>query len=344
MYKIKLRGDTKARWESANPVLALREVGLETDTKKLKIGDGISVYSALMYAGGNIQSLVEGEGITIDYTDPANPIISSTGGGGGVVYDVYDDVFIETNTIPLKINDVKILRKIRDTNPGSQLDTIFNEDLDPYTAWFDTNSQRGALFGSHPDFNDVMSNIGLDIPTQIDPYRCYFIAFQDCGLTTLNITPISGYRGLENLLYLKCELNSLTTLDLTTAIKLESVYCNSGGSLSTLLLPPSIINVICYGNSIESLDFAHLDNLDRVECNSNMMLSLSGIHGNISYLACQGNGIHTLDLQLSNLSYLDCSSNVMSSLNLSGLPSLESLNCSDNILTNINVSTLSSLS
>ena len=40
MYKIKLRCDNKARCELYNPVLKLRE----TDTKKMKAGDGVTSY------------------------------------------------------------------------------------------------------------------------------------------------------------------------------------------------------------------------------------------------------------------------------------------------------------
>lgn len=46
-----LRGDTLARWTSFNPVLADREMVLETDTDKFKIGDGVSNYLALPYGG-----------------------------------------------------------------------------------------------------------------------------------------------------------------------------------------------------------------------------------------------------------------------------------------------------
>lgn len=37
-----LRGDTKANWEAKDPVLKERELGIETDTRKFKFGDGIS--------------------------------------------------------------------------------------------------------------------------------------------------------------------------------------------------------------------------------------------------------------------------------------------------------------
>lgn len=47
--QIKLRRGTAAQWTSANPVLAQGEVGFETDTNKLKIGNGSSTWSALNY-------------------------------------------------------------------------------------------------------------------------------------------------------------------------------------------------------------------------------------------------------------------------------------------------------
>ena len=71
MTQIKLRRDTSANFTSKNPVLGVGEPAYETDTKKLKIGDGTTAYTQLEYF--------------------------STGGGGG-----------STNisaTLPLKIVD-----------------------------------------------------------------------------------------------------------------------------------------------------------------------------------------------------------------------------------------------
>ena len=46
-----LRGDTLARWLEFNPILADRELVLEKDTNKFKIGDGVSNYFDLPYGG-----------------------------------------------------------------------------------------------------------------------------------------------------------------------------------------------------------------------------------------------------------------------------------------------------
>lgn len=54
MTQIKLRRDTAANFTSKNPVLGQGEPAYETDTKKMKIGDGTTAYNYLAYfdAGG----------------------------------------------------------------------------------------------------------------------------------------------------------------------------------------------------------------------------------------------------------------------------------------------------
>ena len=53
MTRIQLRHDTATNWTTANPTLAEGEVGVETDTNKMKIGDGITNWSSLDYFGGD---------------------------------------------------------------------------------------------------------------------------------------------------------------------------------------------------------------------------------------------------------------------------------------------------
>lgn len=47
---IKLRRDTAANWTTNDPTLASGEVGIETDTRKTKIGNGSSAWAVLGYA------------------------------------------------------------------------------------------------------------------------------------------------------------------------------------------------------------------------------------------------------------------------------------------------------
>jgi hypothetical protein len=49
--QIQLRNDTAANWTSANPTLAVGELGVETDTDQFKLGDGSTAWTALGYGG-----------------------------------------------------------------------------------------------------------------------------------------------------------------------------------------------------------------------------------------------------------------------------------------------------
>ena len=65
--KIQIRNDTAANWKAANPVLLKGEIGIEIDTRKLKIGDGISPWTGLKYVSDNV--LVENTNPTATDTD-----------------------------------------------------------------------------------------------------------------------------------------------------------------------------------------------------------------------------------------------------------------------------------
>lgn len=51
--KIQLRHDTAANWTSVNPILLEGEVGIETDTRKQKVGDGSTAWNSLPYDAGS---------------------------------------------------------------------------------------------------------------------------------------------------------------------------------------------------------------------------------------------------------------------------------------------------
>ena len=51
-FRYRLRRGTAARWRTVNPVLEEGEQGFETDTKMIKIGDGVTHWNNLEYHGG----------------------------------------------------------------------------------------------------------------------------------------------------------------------------------------------------------------------------------------------------------------------------------------------------
>lgn len=63
--QIQVRRGTAAQWTSSNPTLASGEWGFETDTNKVKIGDGATAWTGLSYKGaGTVTSITAGTGLS----------------------------------------------------------------------------------------------------------------------------------------------------------------------------------------------------------------------------------------------------------------------------------------
>lgn len=71
--RIKLRRDTAANWLASNPILAAGEPGLETDTGKIKYGDGVTAYALLPHAGSD--QLINDAAVTISAGDEAKWLV-----------------------------------------------------------------------------------------------------------------------------------------------------------------------------------------------------------------------------------------------------------------------------
>ena len=56
--KIQLRNGTAAEWTAKNPVLLKGEMGIETDTHKIKVGDGSTQWSNLAYCGADTNDIL----------------------------------------------------------------------------------------------------------------------------------------------------------------------------------------------------------------------------------------------------------------------------------------------
>ena len=78
--QIQLRRGLAAAWVSANPTLAEGELGLETDTLKIKIGDGTSTWIALgYYSTGQVTSVAGRTGaVVLNAADIAGLAASAT--------------------------------------------------------------------------------------------------------------------------------------------------------------------------------------------------------------------------------------------------------------------------
>lgn len=89
MTKIQLRRDTAANWSTNNPTPSAGEPCFETDTGKLKIGDGITAYNSLPYQGGTSDNAVT--------TDTAQTISGQKTFTNDIVLNQWN-----TNTSPIR--------------------------------------------------------------------------------------------------------------------------------------------------------------------------------------------------------------------------------------------------
>lgn len=98
---IRVRRGLEANRLSYTPQVG--EPTFTTDEKKLYIGDGVTPGGILVDLSGSgiVQTIVAGTNITVDNTDPANPIVSSAGGGGAV-----DSVNTQTGDVVLDADDI----------------------------------------------------------------------------------------------------------------------------------------------------------------------------------------------------------------------------------------------
>lgn len=72
-----------SRWTSTNPILLAGEIGVETDTNKMKVGDGVTQWNSLGYTKVDPQS--------ISYTHTQNALLS--------VWDITHNLSFKPNVV-----------------------------------------------------------------------------------------------------------------------------------------------------------------------------------------------------------------------------------------------------
>lgn len=76
--RIQIRNDLAATWTEKNPVLLKGEMGVETDTRKIKIGDGLNRWSALGYSGADVADIEKVIADNRDTTYSLEPVADQT--------------------------------------------------------------------------------------------------------------------------------------------------------------------------------------------------------------------------------------------------------------------------
>ena len=120
--KIQVRRDTAANWTSTNPTLSQGEIGFETDTYKIKIGNGSSAWTALEYFSA--AGLSAAQGLTFVGDDSTGTRISDgetikIAGAGTVTTAMSGDVLTITGTA----SGSNILTVVGDDSTGVTLNS-----------------------------------------------------------------------------------------------------------------------------------------------------------------------------------------------------------------------------
>lgn len=179
--KIQLRNDTAANWTSTNPTLMIGEAGYETDTGKVKFGDGVTAWTGLPYfAGGGVTDGDKGD-ITVS--------------GGGTVWVIDADVVTNTKLAnmatatfkgrttagtgdpeDLTVSQSKTLLNLIGTNSGDQTSIV---GISGTKAQFDTAVSDGNILyvGDVTQYTDELAQDAIG-------------AMIDASLTYVDATPL----------------------------------------------------------------------------------------------------------------------------------------------------------
>lgn len=186
--KIQLRGDTKANWLLTNPVISEREMVLETDTGKYKIGDGVKIYADLSYHG------IDGKPsrITVD--------------GFWDIYNPATDAYTKTE---YKAVPSEVQVSVKTNNATTYVLTFVYVG-----GTFDTPNLRGA---------NGSNGVGASVAVVTNTATEYILKFTSASgeVTTPNLKP-QNYDDTavkSALITLQNQINTLVSGDATSAIE-----------------------------------------------------------------------------------------------------------------------------
>lgn len=308
MPKIQIRRDTAANWKTANPTLLAGEWALETDTKKMKIGDGSTAYNLLPYStveennewvkpddwvdirsGALPKSIYLLVGHKADYSSYKNL------GFNVVLSDTTHNfkVYIDHNLQGTYASGADVALSWQDLNLSTGSQTTFPEALKTHTIRIvpensaDTIQEyqaiRVAASGAEPQgilwmhfaLTNSLARVKLcDYNTQI--YQPDLVAITALGnhlhISGENLTQFIGNTS-DRYTKHSSYLAKLPTLEVDTVYYIGGML-NHAGPLkkAKIVVNNSIYAKNAYGNSANSTSFAS-GNLEEIEINKPIIFS-----------------------------------------------------------------------
>lgn len=165
-------------------------------------------------------------------------------------------------------------------------------------------------------------------------------------ITSLGIKNTTGLEAFKNITSLTCQVNLITSLDLSQNKKLNFISCYNN-KLTALILPQSmsLTSVEAQTNFLPTLDISVAPNLQRLNVDSNLLTTLDISQNTfLKKLSCNFNQLTTLNSSTNNaLEMLECGSNKLTDLQMTSFPALQFLNCSSNKIASLNLATNTNL-
>ncbi len=159
-------------------------------------------------------------------------------------------------------------------------------------------------------------------------------------INALNISDLTGIEGFSSLIYLECEQNNLTSIDVSQNLMLEHLDFDNNNVNSIDVSQNTSLTDLYFGfNSISSLDVSQNTQLYSLLCHNNQLTSLDlSQNALLGELHCSDNFLSSLDLLMNTgLEALICHNNNITSLDISQNQLLYRLWCQNNQLTCLNV-------
>lgn len=187
------------------------------------------------------------------------------------------------------------------------------------------------------------------------------------NLSSANITSLEGLQYFTNLQSLRCDDNSLTSIDVTSLTQLAGLSCRNNqltslnvvglANMTFLEVPFNQLTsidltglvalqwLVCKDNHLSSLNPIAFTSLAHIDCANNQITSLNvSAFPNLTRLYCSNNQLTTLDLNgLTHLVELNCNTNQLTALDVTQSVDITDINCSGNLITTLNINGLSHL-
>jgi hypothetical protein len=207
--QIQIRRGTAAQWTSTNPTLASGEQGFETDTNKMKIGNGSTAWNSLSYAitgaVGTVTSITAGTGLSGGTITSSGTIaIDSTVAtltGTQTLTNKTIDAASNTLTGVVTLTGTQTLTNKTLTTPtldDAKINLAFDAETASYTAVLANSSQVVTMNNASANTFSIPTNASVAFPigTQINVLQIgagqTTIQAVTAGTTTINSTGASA--------------------------------------------------------------------------------------------------------------------------------------------------------